>query len=229
MDQLIQALEGADLATPDYSLGSIVLSLLLAFVLGQVVAWVYVRTHSGLSYARSFTQSLVIMTMLVSLVMFVIGNSLVVAFGLLGALAVIRFRNVLKDTRDTAFVFLTLVLGMACGTQRYLTAIVGAAALLLVVAYLSWTGFGSFARFDGYLNVRLADGTENLLPPVLDRYCRARKEISRQHGGDGTDVACVLQVGLRDRTRSVDLVNALRKLPGVMDASIVLRDELAEV
>ena len=74
-------------------LRSLLLSLTLAFVLGQMVAWVYQRTHSGLSYARSFTQSLVLLMMIVSLVMHVIGDSIVTAFGLIGALAIIRFRS----------------------------------------------------------------------------------------------------------------------------------------
>ena len=86
------------------------------------------------------------MTMVVSLVMYVIGNSIITAFGLLGALALIRFRNVLKDTRDTVFVFIALVTGMAVGSQRYMTAIVGTIALLLATFYLTTTSFGTLGR-----------------------------------------------------------------------------------
>ena len=117
MGELLGTLEAVPVGG-DRSIEAMLLSFLLAFVLGQVVAWGYSRTHSGLSYSRSFTQSLVIMSVVVSFVMFVIGNSIVTAFGLLGALALIRFRNVLKDTRDTVFVFISLVVGMSVGTQR---------------------------------------------------------------------------------------------------------------
>ena len=228
MNELLQALEGADVALPDYSLGSIFLALLLAFVLGQLVAWMYSFTHAGLSYSRSFTQSLVLITMLVSLVMFVIGNSLIAAFGLLGALAIIRFRNVLKDTRDTVFVFLSLVVGMACGTQRYLTAVVGTAVILLVATYLCWTGFGSFGRFDGYLSLRLGGGAGDAFLTVLRRFCRSTKQISKQQGvGVGREY--VFQIGLRSRVGSDELLEALKQVDGVEDVSIVLRDELAEV
>lgn len=228
MNELVQALEGADVAIPDYSLGSIFLSLLLAFVLGQLVAWGYSFTHAGLSYSRSFTQSLVLITMLVSLVMFVIGNSLIAAFGLLGALAIIRFRNVLKDTRDTVFVFLTLVVGMACGTQRYLTAVVGTAVILLVATYLWWTSFGTFGRFDGYLSLRLGGGAGDDFLDVLRRFCRTTKQISKQQGIDA-GAEYVFQVGLRNRSGGNELLGALRGLQGVEDVSLVLRDELAEV
>jgi hypothetical protein len=150
MNEFLRSLEAMPVGS-DRSIEAMLLSFLLAFVLGQVVAWTYSRTHTGLSYSRSFTQSLVIMTLVVSLVMFVIGDSIVTAFGLLGALALIRFRNVLKDTRDTVFVFISLVVGMAVGTQRYLLAITGTVVLILVVLFLDLTAFGTLGRFDGYL------------------------------------------------------------------------------
>jgi hypothetical protein len=230
MDQFMQIIEGTNVQAPDYSLESTLLSLLLAFVLGQLVAWSYTWTHSGLSYSRSFTQSLVLITMLVCLVMFVIGNSIIAAFGLLGALAIIRFRNVLKDTRDTVFIFLVLVLGMACGTQRYLTAIVGTVCLLLVMAYLWWTGFGGNTRYDGYLTLRItAPADADVFPGTMQRFCRRLKRVSERQAGGQDGIEYLYQVGLRDRTRAQDLVEALRRTRGVSDASLVLHDELAEV
>ncbi|MBP7148341.1 MAG: DUF4956 domain-containing protein [Acidobacteria bacterium] len=227
MDAFTQLIEGTGPQAVEATISSLVLSMLLAFVLGQFIAWVYGWTHSGLSYSRSFTQSLVLITMLVSLVMFVIGNSLITAFGLLGALAIIRFRNVLKDTRDTVFVFLALVLGMAVGTQRYVTAIFGTCGLMLVVAYLSYTNFGSFGRFDGYLSLRLASGSD--AGPVLHRFCRTTKQVSVRHNGSDGIAEYVYQVGLRDRTLGQQLLAELRAIQGVDEVSLVLRDELAEV
>ncbi len=231
MDFLSQTLGGSDAGLPDFTVGATLTALLLAFVLGQLVAWVYCWTHHGLSYSRSFTQSLVVITMLVSLVMFVIGNSIVAAFGLLGALAIIRFRNVLKDTRDTVFIFLSLILGMACGTQHYVTAVLGAVVMLLVMAYLSWTSFGSFGRYDGYLSLRVAGDAagESAFGPVLNGFCTSMKQVSLRAGGPDDEAEFVYEIGLRDRARTPQLLAALRGLDGVRDASLVLRDELAEV
>ena len=102
-----------------------VIGLIMAFVLGQVAAWLYVYTHVGLSYSRAFVQSIIILTVVLCMGMMVIGNNIAIAFGLIGALAVIRFRNILKDTRDTAFIFFTLIVGLATGTGRYRLAILG--------------------------------------------------------------------------------------------------------
>ncbi len=230
MDQLMHALEGSNRWFADYSFEAIVLSLLLSFVLGQLIAWIYAWSHSGLSYSRSFTQSLVLMTLVVSLVMFVIGNSIVTAFGLLGALALIRFRNVLKDTRDTVFVFIALVVGMSVGSQRYMTAIVGTAALGLAVLYLDLTSFGTLGRFDGYLTCRLAtDLDRGQLSRLLDRFCRAVKQVSTRQSGDEQGAELVYQIGLRDRERGGELLEELRRLEGMRHASLVMRSELSEV
>jgi uncharacterized membrane protein YhiD involved in acid resistance len=227
----LEALDASNRLNADYSAQSTLLSLLLAFVLGQMIAWTYAWTHSGLSYARSFTQSLVLLTIVVALVMLVIGNSIVTAFGLLGALALIRFRNVLKDTRDTVFVFMSLVLGMAVGTQRYELAIIGTAVLLLVVLYLNTTSFGTLGRYDGYLTLRLASATRDKTESrvLLDRFCRAVKQISTRQSGEEESAEFVFQIGLRDRGRSTELLQELRGLEGVTHASLVIRNELSEV
>jgi len=231
LDQFLQALDSSTGVSADRSLESTLLALLLAFVLGQVIAWTYAWTHSGLSYSRSFTQSLVLMTIIVALVMFIIGHSIVTAFGLLGALALIRFRNVLKDTRDTVFVFASLVVGMAVGTQRFQLAVLGTAVLLLVVVYLTKTSFGTQGKYDGYLTLRLSaltrDRAESSM--LLGKFCRAVKEISTRQTGEEEGAELVYQVGLRDRERSGELLEELRRLEGVTHVSLVLRSELSEV
>ena len=230
MDQRIfdwlKGMEATDLA-PAYTLENLAMPLLLGVFLGQVVAWVYMWTHTGVSYTRSFTQSLVLLTLVVSLVMFVIGNSIVTAFGLMGALAIIRFRNVLKDTRDTVYVFFSLVLGMALGSQRHLAALVGTVALLLVAIYLHLTNFGSLTSFDGHVSVRVTAGAD--FPHLLlKRHCRRTRQISARHRNED-EVDYVLEIRLRDRTRGAELVSELQEATGIAAASLVLRDELAEI
>jgi hypothetical protein len=160
----------------------------------------------------------------------VIGNSIITAFGLLGALALIRFRNVLKDTRDTVFVFISLVVGMAVGSQRYMTAIIGAAALGLAVLYLNITSFGTLGRYDGYLTCRLATGLDRgELSRQLHRFCRAVKQVSTRQSGEEEGAELVYQVGLRDRERGGELLDELRELEGMRHVSLVMRSELSEV
>lgn len=227
MDSFLSSLNAVP-AGHDRTVETMVLSFLLAFVLGQVIAWIYQRTHSGLSYSRSFTQSLVIMTLVVSLVMYVIGDNIVTAFGLLGALALIRFRNVLKDTRDTVFVFISLVVGMTVGTQRFLLAIVGTVVLVTAVLFLEMTAFGSLARFDGYLTVHLTGRGNGELDRVLQRWCREVKRVSSRYTAESRGEELVFEIGLRDRTRGEELLEALRAVEGVDHVSLMIRTEYAE-
>ena len=225
----MQSLDATNPLFADFSLTSAALAMLLSFVLGQAIAWTYIWTHSGLSYSRSFTQSLVLMTVVVSLVMFVIGNNIITAFGLLGALALIRFRNVLKDTRDTVFVFMSLVVGMAVGSQRFLIGILGTVVLFLVVIYLDLTSFGTLGRYDGYLTLRVGSGERSAFTGLLQRFCRAVKQVSTRQAGDETGAEFVYQIGLRDRERGGELLAELRRIEGVQHVSLVLRNELSEV
>ena len=181
MESLEHLLERTAAPPTGDAVETVLLCLLLAFVLGQVIAWAYSATHVGLSYSRTFTQSLVLLTMIVSLVMLVIGNNIVTAFGLLGALAIIRFRNVLKDTRDTAFIFLGLVVGMAIGAQKFLTAIVGTVSILSAALYLYYTAFGTQGRYDG-LSVALRRGWERRIGSSRSP---ASASEPRNHSRDG--------------------------------------------
>lgn len=204
------------------------LGLLSSFVLGQVIAWSYVRTAAGLGYSKSYAQSLVLLSMIVSLVMMVIDNNLATAFGLLGALAIVRFRNVLKDTRDTVFVFLALVVGMACGIQKYATAAIGTAAIVAVASLLHRTSFGSLGRFDGHLTLRSAGGDGGAgVATVLERFCERTRRTVVRPGEDSTEY--VYQVKLHDRESASDLLRTLRLVDGVHAANLVLHDELVEV
>ena len=161
---------------------NVLLSLLLAFVLGQVIAWVYYFTHSGLSYSRTYVQSLVLVTVAVAMVMAVIGDNIIRAFGLMGALALVRFRNVLKDTRDMIFIFSSLVVGMAAGSQRYAIAVMGTAILSLISLYLYLTGFGTHQPHNGFLRFSFPGhiGPKHPVPDILKRFCGNFTLISAQ-------------------------------------------------
>jgi hypothetical protein len=151
----------------------ILAALLLAFVMGQLMGWIYMATHTSPSYSSSFVASLVVLPVIVALMMILMAGSLMIAFGLLAVFAVVRFRNVLKDTRDTSFVLWAIVEGMGAGTYRYATTIIGAATISTILAYLWWTQFGERHRFDAVLSLLVpGDGgaTRAKVERVLYRY-----------------------------------------------------------
>jgi len=129
-----------------YSYQEMVINIVLATALGLVLALVYRHTHKGLSYSQSFTQTILFVSVIVAIVMMVIGSSLAKAFALVGALSIIRFRTVVKDTRDTSFVFGSLAIGMAAGTSNYFLAL-SASLFISLVALVSYKlNFGALYK-----------------------------------------------------------------------------------
>jgi uncharacterized membrane protein YhiD involved in acid resistance len=232
MDSIWQLLEDTTWQGGLFNPVSIILSLLLAFVLGQVLAWVYYATHSGMSYSRSFVQSLILITVVVAMVMTVIGNSIITAVGLMGALAIIRFRNIIKDTRDVAFIFCVLVVGMAAGSQRYATAIVGTIILSLIALYLHWSGFGTHQPHNGFLRFTLRGhiGPDSPIPSILKRFCGSFTLVSSQDSGFGTsEVEYAYQLMIRDAAKNEQMLSELGKIDGVENVSLTMQERLLEV
>lgn len=231
MNQIWEVLEGASTTSGMFTPENVILSLLLAFVLGQVLAWVYYFTHSGLSYSRSFVQSLILITIIVAVIMAVIGNNIVTAFGLMGALAIIRFRNVVKDTRDIVFVFSTLVVGMAAGSQRYAIAILGTVFLSLVTIYLHATRFGTHRPHNGFLRF---SSDSHLVPqhPALNifkQFCSQFTLISSQNEMDGSRIEYAYQLMIRNSKKNELMLSELEKIEGIRNISLTIQEQLLDV
>lgn len=207
-----------------------ILGLLLSFVLGQFAAWIYIYTHSGVSYSRTFVQSIVLLTILIALGMMVIGSNIAIAFGLIGALAVIRFRNVLKDTRDTAFIFFSLVIGMACGTGSHKLAVLGALVFCIVVLYLHFTSFGSRHISDGFIRFQINNELtkHSVYLTILKHYCRKTFLISQRFHDNGIgDIA--YRLSMRDPAYADEMVDELKHTEGISNVTFVLQEEQAEI
>lgn len=231
MDRWWQVIEETPLTGAPFGPQAILLSLLLAFVLGQVIAWVYYITHSGLSYSRSYVQSLILITVVVAMVMAVIGNNIITAVGLMGALAIVRFRNVIKDTRDIVFIFSALVVGMACGSHRYMTAILGTVVLSLIAIYLFFTDFGAHEPHNGFLRFSLRGpiGPDHPVPGILRRFCGNFTMISAQDSGFGGPAEYAYQVMIRNTAKNEEFVAELEKVDGVESISLTMQEKLLEV
>src|SRR5881396_2133323 len=148
INSVVTSILGGDYGMAPVNWPAVLLGLVLAFAGGQVVAWIYMVTHSGLSYSRSFVNALIVMPVIVALVMMVLSNNLVTAFGMMAVFAIVRFRNILRDTLDTTYVLCDIVIGMAAGTMKFATAILGCLAACAVMVYLWFTAFGTRHRYD---------------------------------------------------------------------------------
>ena len=154
MNNLIDGLSTANKISHIYHPTEIILNLVLSFILGIIVSIVYKKTHKGLSYSQSFMITNIFVCVIVCMVIMIIGNSLARAFALVGALSIIRFRTVVKDTKDTAYIFWSLAAGMACGTGSYFLALAGTTILSGIAFILFFTNFGSIIKSEFIIQFR---------------------------------------------------------------------------
>src|SRR5438105_2367791 len=123
-------------AQPIYPWDELLFRLLLSMTLGFIVMFVYRIGRRGEPRNRSFEITLVLLTILIAMVTKVIGDSVARAFSLVGALSIVRFRTVVRDTQDTAYVIFAVVVGMAEGANHLPVALVGIFVILVAILFL---------------------------------------------------------------------------------------------
>ena len=232
MDRIWNIIENVSTGSSEFSFQETLLSLLLAFVLGQLLAWLYYFTHTGLSYSRSFVQSLILITVIVSMVMSTIAGSFVVAVGLMGALSIIRFRNIIKDTRDIAFIFSALVIGMAAGSQRYGVAILGTLMIGGIILYLHLSEFGTHRPHNAFLRFSLKGhiASGHAVLNILDKFCSSHTMISSQSGDFGDPmVEYAYQVMIKNVSRNEQMLSELEKVSGMTNVNLTVQEQLLQI
>lgn len=120
----------------DLSWEQIFLNIFTAMLIGFFIFISYAISHRGTIYSKKFNASLVILTVLTATVMTVIGNNIALSLGMVGALSIVRFRTAIKDSRDTVYIFWTIIVGICCGVGDYTVAGIGSAVTFFVILIL---------------------------------------------------------------------------------------------
>jgi hypothetical protein len=206
-------------------------SILVSYLLSQSVAFAYMLTHQGVSYSRSFVVSLVAAGLVSTVLMLAIGNNLARGIGIVGTLALIRFRMQLHDPLDMIFVFASFAGGVAAGTGNFATGGIGTAAFLLVVGTLQVTGFGSRHRHDGVLRVQLPpnEDSEQDLLSALKTSCRQFAAITVREVAQGREIERVYQITLRAPGKEALLVRDVAAIKGARAVSIAMQEATHEI
>ncbi len=204
-----------------FTYGEILLNLMLAFILGMTISYVYKITHKGLSYSQSFILTIVFITIIVSMVIMVIENNLARAFALVGALSIIRFRTVVKDTKDTAFIFLGLAAGLACGTSNYFIAILGTCIISIIVFVLHITNFGTLYKSEFILRYVTKKESANEFNDLLKKYAKSSSLLHLEPTGDRDRIRVSVDVILKDNSSAETLVSELNKIETITDIALI--------
>ena len=206
----------------NYSYPEIIINIVAAFVIGVLLSVTYRLTHKGLSYSQSFSQTVVFVAVIVAIVMMVIGGSLARAFALVGALSIIRFRTVLKDTKDMAYIFGALALGMAAGTSNYFLSAAGTILVILVAYILYKTNFGAVYKSEFILRFRfIRNGDSEAYLKVIDSTCRRSDLLHMEPSGDNESVSLTYDVALKDEVTADDLTQKMGELNSIEEIVLI--------
>jgi len=206
---------------------TVVIRLAAALLAGGLVVFVYRKARTPVEQTPSFPPTLLLMTVLIAMATQVIGTNVARAFSLVGALSIVRFRTVVRDTLDTAFVIFAVVVGMAVGAAQPVVAgiglvIVGGAALTMRTRPTQRSG--SLPTLVLTIRMGLGDKTAKAVEPILDEYLVERRLLQMSTAKQGIALDATYEVQLRDGHPVDGLVKALNLAEGVQSVDIATRE-----
>lgn len=209
----------------------ILVAMLMSFVLSMVIATIYRWTYQGLSYSRSFVHTIVLGSLATCIIIMAIGNNLARGLGILGTLAIVRFRTPIRDPRDIIFLFVALGIGIASGAAVFEVAIFGTLAFSIVAVYLHWSPFASRREYEGLLRFMLPSGTQvgSEVQDVFTKYCESATLVGMREAVQGDVIEYSYQVRLLDPSYQADLLDELHKVPHIEEVSLLMQRSTVEI
>ncbi|MBU0677670.1 MAG: DUF4956 domain-containing protein [Verrucomicrobia bacterium] len=209
----------------------IIIAVLIAFVLSLTIATVYRWTYASLSYSRSFVHTIVLGSVVACIMIMAIGNNLARGLGILGTLAIIRFRTPIRDPRDIIFLFASIAVGISSGAATFGVAITGTVCFCLVALYLHWSPFASKREYEGLLRFMLPSGfsEEQVLNDIFNSYCSSTLLVAMREAAQGSMIEYSYQIRLIDPAYQPDLLDELAKVESVSEVSLLMQRSTVEI
>lgn len=173
--------------TDNPTISTVIYTMLIAFLLSSLLAFTYEKTTRDLSVSKNYLQALVLASIVSATVMQAIGDSLARGLGMLGALAIIRFRTTLRHPRNMMFMFASLAVGISCGVYGFNIAVVGTLTFVIVAFLLRLSPFSEVENLIGNIKFNMPlevsitdDEVRNMLKPYCKKLAIQRIQISNK-------------------------------------------------
>ncbi|MDO5847542.1 MAG: DUF4956 domain-containing protein [Methanocorpusculum sp.] len=199
-----------------FSLTDMVICMVLAFIVGLFIVFIYKKSFSGVMYSSGFVISLVAMTLITTMIILAIGSNLILSLGMVGALSIVRFRSAIKDPLDIIYIFWAISVGIVLGAGFIPLAVFGS----LFVGIMLYIFSSRKPRDKPYiLIVNCADekaetSVNELLATSVKKTVLRSKTIDAAGGIE-------LTAEVRLPKMESGFVNKVSSLPGVSNAVLV--------
>ena len=207
----------------------------VACLCGFIITFFYRLTYRGANYSPTFVRSMIYLAMIAAVIIIVIGNNLARAFGLVGAMSIIRFRTAVKDTQDIVFIFFSLAIGLAAGVGMHMLAIGSTLVIGLVILLTSKSNYAAINRKAYLLQMTYTDpehrSTDGSFTPseshlnILKKYCKSHRLVNVRAAQDGEVLDLTYFVNLKPRQQSESLTRELSNTPRVSNVNLYYDEE----
>lgn len=190
------------------------LTLLIAFLVGLGIFYVYRKNFMGVVYDHSFSISLVIMTMLTAIIIVTISTNITLSLGMVGALSIVRYRTAVKNPLDLMFLFWGIASGIAIGAQYYYIAIITLIVISLALVLLRRIKFDEklyllVINYDSSLECE-----ENVMRTLHEYKTKLRSKVVK---GDKTEMTVEIYL----KVENINITQLISSCAGVNDVTLV--------
>lgn len=213
---------------------TILFTVLFSFLLSSLIVFTYEKTTRDVARPVHFMQALVLISIVAATIMQAIGDSVARGLGMLGALAIIRFRTTVRNPRNIVFMFAAIATGIACGVYGFVIATTGTVGFCIAAFILRFTPFSQRNNLVGLLDVELPNESANfkeiqkLLKQYGERFTLVKYKVVST-GKKKNAVAYQYKLRLKDVNEGWVLVNQIKALEEVKSVSLSFEDKADEI
>ena len=200
-------------------------NILVSGILGFLIFISYMISHKGTIYSKKFNVSLVVLTVLTSMVMTVIGNNVALSLGMVGALSIVRFRTAIKDSRDTVYIFWTIIVGICCGVGDFVVAGIGSAFVFVLLLLL-----GAIKNNNRMLVIIRGSRTKEApISAVMFKFFGA-KAVMRVKNSTDTSVEYIYEITAKllaqaERKNNISICDEMYKIGNIEYVNTVMQND----
>ncbi|MEM6802629.1 MAG: DUF4956 domain-containing protein [Bacteroidota bacterium] len=223
---------------------SIIIAVVCSFFLSSLIVLTYEFTHRNKPKSAQFMMSMALISIVAATVMQAVGDSLARGLGMLGALAIIRFRTNLDNPMSITYMFASLAVGISCGVFGFTIAFAGTLTFCIAAILLHYSPFWGTENFRGNLKINLdmKDDAEKKVEALLQDFCKSFRidqfrinssEVSPVESGEDEEVISLppvlekinskeitYHIWLKDQDKASQLMDKIYAIPGIKNARI---------
>ncbi|MEC9423781.1 MAG: DUF4956 domain-containing protein [Nitrospinota bacterium] len=203
------------------TLGTFILSGILAFLYGYLLSLVYIRFGRPLSSGKSFGQTFVLVAMTTMFIITVVKSSLALSLGLIGALSIVRFRTPIKEPEELSYLFVAVGIGLGLGANQFLITTVAFLIIIFAIIFLK-RGSTNTSYENLYLTARSGEQDENIINKVNETLLQYCDSIQLKRLSTTTTLfEAVYLLGIENTEQLTGLNNELRSIKPDLELSFV--------